>query len=82
MKWNLIATEWRIGGDKAGIKISDRGNGKWAVYDGGLVLNKDGRWEHEPLPSGRADAFIEHTRHDSPTAALLAYRKFCEEETE
>lgn len=44
---------------------------KWAVVlDQNRVLNQDGEWEYEPLPSSRSDEFLARTRWDSAEAAL------------
>lgn len=58
--------------DGSGITIEWRGLDKWAVCNGGNVLNKSGEWEYEPLPSSRDDAFMERTRFKSPDEAILA----------
>lgn len=53
-----------------------QGDARWAVVvDGGCVLNADGETEHEPLPSGRDDAFLARTRF-ALADALLEARKF------
>lgn len=38
----------------------------------GRVLNKSGKWEHEPIPSSRTDAFYKRCRFDSLESASLA----------
>jgi hypothetical protein len=38
---------------------------KWAVLDRGLVLNKSGQWEYEPIPSSRDDNFLARCRFDT-----------------
>src|SRR5690606_19883168 len=50
-----------------------QGNDKWAIYNRGSVLSKDGTWEYEPLPSSRDDEFLARCRFDSPQEALAAY---------
>lgn len=47
-----------------GWSIESRGHGKWAVVDGPFVLNRDGEWEHEPLPSSRTEEFLARARFD------------------
>jgi hypothetical protein len=44
----------------------------WAVRCMGRCLNRDGRWEHEPLPSSRTDAFKARTRFSCDEAKLAA----------
>lgn len=46
---------------------------RWAVRDGQFCLNKQGKFEYEPLPSNRDDAFFERCRWDSPHEAYTAY---------
>lgn len=43
-------------------RVEARGQGWWVVTNGGAVLNKDGQWEYEPLPSSRTDEFLARTR--------------------
>lgn len=47
----------------------------WAVRESGSVLNKNGQWEHEPLPSSRCDAFLERTRWPTALEAAEAAAK-------
>lgn len=48
----------------------------WSVSDGFNVLNKDGEWEYESMPSSRDDEFIARTRwpnaDEAKHAALIA----------
>lgn len=44
------------------VKIEKRSEGKWCVIFLSQVLNREGEWEYEPLPSGRDDDFIARTR--------------------
>jgi hypothetical protein len=46
----IIMVVWRGPGDR------------WAISDRGNVLNRQGRWEYEPLPSSRTEAFRRRTR--------------------
>lgn len=60
----------RFGGDDPNdwltVERRDGHDGtKWAVCDKGLCLNKRGKWEHEPQPSSRTDAFKNRCRWDS-----------------
>jgi hypothetical protein len=50
------------------------GGALWAVRFRGDVLNKQGVWEWEPMPSGRDDDFLARARFDSATAAIDAAR--------
>ena len=66
----LEAIRVKTGGLGAGEWITvnrrDGLNGtKWAVVDHGLVLNKSGEWEYEPIPSSRDDEFLARCRFDS-----------------
>lgn len=56
----------------AGLRVEWRGAGTWAVVDAGHCLNKDGRWEYEPLPSARSDGFVQRCRFSLPDALRLA----------
>ncbi len=49
-----------------------RGYTMWVctLGESGSVLNTDGQFEYEPLPSNRADDFIARTRFRSPAEAL------------
>jgi hypothetical protein len=44
----------------------------WAVRIFGYCLNKSGKWEFEPSPSNRSDAFIERTRWATAEEAAAA----------
>lgn len=44
----------------------------WAVLDCGFVLNKDGVWEYEPMPSSRDDEFLDRCRFDTFEDAVKA----------
>lgn len=48
--------------------VESRGDGTWAIKNGGCVLNIDGEWEWEPSPSNRTDEFIARTRFDRDDA--------------
>lgn len=49
-----------------GVRIERRGShgdaARWAVGFYGLVLNREGEWEYESMPSGRDEAFRQRTR--------------------
>ena len=44
----------------------------WAVRYCGDVLNKQGEWEWEPMPSGRDEDFLARARFDSAEEAIAA----------
>lgn len=44
------------------VSIVWRMGNLWSVYEGGMVLNVDGNWEYDPLPSSRTDEFKARTR--------------------
>ena len=50
------------------------GPAKWAVRRIGSVLNRDGEWEWEPMPSSRDDEFIARCRFNSAQEAAEAFR--------
>ena len=49
---------------------------KWVVYQSGYILNKQGEFEWEPLPSERSDGFLDNTRFASPKEAMIAYMQY------
>lgn len=75
-------TRWEIGKDESGlifldVKYQIDGSRKYAIYryEGSLVLNKDGQWEYEPLPSSRSDDYLARCRFESPAKALEVWWK-------
>ena len=42
----------------------------WAIVGDGSVLNKDGLWEYEPMPSSRTDEFRARTRWPTAREAI------------
>jgi hypothetical protein len=50
------------------------GSNVWAVTSFGDVLNKQGEWEYEPMPSSRTDAFLRRTRWEDRDKAIAAAR--------
>lgn len=44
----------------------------WAVRYRGDVLNKQGEWEWEPMPSGRDEDFLARARFDSAEEGIAA----------
>ena len=53
----------------------------WAITQrGGLVMDKKGDWEYEPLPSNRSQRFIKRTRWSTADKALAAYARAVKEQ--
>jgi hypothetical protein len=46
---------------------------RWKITDGSGCLNKNGKWEYEPLPSGRTDAFLARCRYSTIEEALTIW---------
>jgi hypothetical protein len=53
---------------------------RWAVTRNSDVLNRSGKWEWEPNPSSRTDAFLRRTRYATVDEALAAARRVLGEE--
>lgn len=53
-------------------KVVD-GKELWSVSGLSTVLNKDGEWEYEPLPSCRDEVFLQRTRWNSAEEAARFY---------
>lgn len=52
----------------------------WAMYDGGSVLDKDGDFVYEPLPSSRDEAYFAQHRFGSAQEALTFFANLKEEQ--
>lgn len=67
---------YRIGAGPASITVERMGQIKgpdlWAVRQFGNVLNKQGEWEFEPMPSNRDDEFMTRCRFVGHIAAIAA----------
>lgn len=50
------------------------GSDLWAIREKGCCLNKQGKWEIEPIPSSRTSAFYKRCRWNSVEAALKFWR--------
>lgn len=54
--------------DGVGVFVEARGSSggtmQWVVRHMNYVLNTDGEWEYEPMPSNRGDDFIAGTRFE------------------
>jgi len=48
---------------------------KWAIRKGALCLNKQGKWEYEPLPSNMDTFFIRNCRWDTIQEAIEAFNE-------
>ena len=55
------------------VWVVQRGDDKWAIWDGAFVFARDGEWEEEPFPSSRTDEFIERTRYGRDEAISKVY---------
>jgi hypothetical protein len=49
---------------------------RWAIRNGGSCLNRRGRWEIEPFPSSRTDAFYARCRYATPDDALQVWTQY------
>ena len=59
----LLADRFKVGEENGHpVWVVSRGPNSWAIWDGAFVLNSDGEWECEPLPSNRDEDFISRTR--------------------
>lgn len=58
------------------VVIELRSQGKWAVVMSSRdsVLNRDGTWEYEPLPSNRTAEFLARTRFSLEEALWIIDR--------
>jgi len=65
----LLATHFQF---NRHISVVSRGLNKWAVSNGTSVLNTDGEWEWEPMPSSRDDDFIARARFTFAEAVTRA----------
>lgn len=78
----LVVNEYQLAGggpyDRDDITLKrmpqQKGPDKWAIYNGGSVLNKLGEWQYEPLPSSRTVEYLIHCRFDSAKEALWAWQ--------
>jgi len=51
------------------------GSRQWIIQNrGGDVLNRDGEWEYQPMPSSRTDEFLARTRWSDARAAIAFAR--------
>lgn len=66
---NWIPCEYRMDAKPEGVRIKETlnrdGQSKWKIVSMGDNLNRQGNWEHEPLPSSRDDEFIARCRFET-----------------
>ena len=48
---------------------------RWAIRQIGACFNKRGKWEYEPIPSSRTEAFFKRCRWDTAEDAIAAWVK-------
>lgn len=78
----LVVNEYQVDGqgypwDDIVLRRMPQGKGpdKWAIYKGGIVLDRSGHFVYEPLPSNRDEDFMRRCRFDTPQEALARYRQ-------
>jgi hypothetical protein len=54
--------------------LQAKGPALWAIRRGGMCLAKSGRWNWEPRPSSRTDAWLDEHRYTSVQEAVDHYR--------
>lgn len=54
------------------VHVEYAGYDRWAIRHGGRCLSKDGRWDWEPLPSSRTDAWLQSHRFTEGEALRIA----------
>jgi hypothetical protein len=54
------------------LEVQERGDNAWSVKGMFAVLNADGEWEREPIPSSRDDAFLARCRFTEQEALRRA----------
>lgn len=71
-----LVSEFTLPADQQGreirICLRDPERDRWAISFVGQVMDRDGRWRHEPLPSSRSDEFKEATRFGLAEAIEIA----------
>ncbi|WP_196161780.1 hypothetical protein [Reinekea sp. G2M2-21] len=71
----LVANRWIDQDSGITIEATKVGQGtalQFAVRKDGLILNKQGGWEYEPIPSERTDSFKQRCRWDDFGDAVKA----------
>lgn len=54
------------------VTVEERGHGLWAVMNMGNCLNAKAKWDYEPIPSSRTDAWLAKHRFPLEEARRLA----------
>ena len=54
----------------------------WAIIQRGTCLNKEGKWEFEPMPSSRTEEFFERTRFKDEQEAFEFFEKVVKEDVD
>lgn len=81
MSYQLIPSEYRIQngclipGLQTRIveRITSDGSAHWVVLASGKILNKEGLWEVDLLPSNRSKEYLQRTYFKSPREAFTVY---------
>ncbi len=66
------ATKFDMGGGVTVEIRRDRSDDRWTVCGPRGMMNLDGEWEWEPLPSSRTDEFLARTRFGLEVAWAMA----------
>lgn len=64
------------------IYIEHRGETGWAIIQRGTCLNKEGKWEFEPMPSSRTEEFFQRTRFKDEQEAFEFFEKVVKEDVD
>lgn len=76
-KHGISPVEYAFSADER-VRVAWRGAAAWAITLDGACLNREGEWEHEPLPSSRDQAFFERCRFGLDDALRRAVEKLGE----
>lgn len=57
------------------LSLEQRGKGLWALCIGSECMDKNGKFDYEPLPSGRTASWLDQHRFSSPDKALEVFKK-------
>lgn len=75
-QWWLVPPQIEnAGAETVTLELVQQRDGKflYAIRKRGWVLNRRGKWEYEPIPSSRTDAFLKRCRFKTVAAALAAW---------
>jgi hypothetical protein len=76
---DLKIMSYSLGEIRGELVLLDRVPGpagdRWAIRAWGYCLNRDGKWDYEPMPSSRTDAFFARCRYATPEEALQAWAR-------